>query len=58
MDGEHTDTCKFFAAHPQSLQRLGVCCGRRQFAQAHYVHHLEEILKGNCVRLSFKCYRR
>ena len=57
MDGGHTDTCKCYRAHLQALQQLGFCCGRRQFARPHYAHHLEEILKDNCVQLSFNCYR-
>ena len=58
MNGGHTDTCKCFTANPQSLQRLGLCCGRRQFARPHYAHHLEEMWKGNCARLNFKRYRQ
>ena len=57
MDGGYTDTYKCFTAHPQSLQQLGFCCGRRQFARQHYAHRLEKILKGNCACLSFKRYR-
>ena len=54
MRGDHTDTCKCFTAHSQSLQRLGFSCGRRQFALTHYVHHLEEVSKGICARLSIR----
>ena len=57
MDGGHANSCKCFTAHPQSLQRQWFCCGRRQFARPHCAHHLEEISKGNCARLSFKRYK-